>query len=763
MKTIRLFFFASLALFTIPSPAADAPARLPEMPQAATSFGAAITDGWLYTYGGNTGKAHEFHRGCINGDFFRVHLSDGRAWEKLPSAEPLLGAPMAAHAGWIYRIGGLEARNAKGEKNDLHSTALTVRFSPIAQRWEKLPPLPEPRSSHDLAVLGDILYAGGGWRLAGSDGEGNGAVWHKTLLALDLRAPERGWREMPQKFQRRAIAVVAHIGRLWFLGGMDANDEPSRKVDWFDPASNEWGTGPDLPDGAMAGFGMAACSAGGKLLASPLTGTISALSADGTKWEPLTALATPRFFHRLLPVGMDSVVAVGGSNRKVGQVLTPEIISLTAPPPASIPAPKATLRPASGKIPSEPGDTAQWPQWRGPQRDGISVETGWRKDWPAEGPRVLWKKNVGAGMTSCVVVGGRLFTQGNDGKGTDTVFALDTATGEELWRCAFPCKSEPHEMPMVPPGPGATPTVAGAHVFALSREGELLALDTASGQIGWRKNLVRDLGGKRPVYGYSQSPLLVQGRIFLDVGAEKGATGSTGSTVALDAATGEVKWRTGTGEAGYSSARTLERDGRRYIAMFKGEALDVFDPADGRVVWSFATTARDFSNAATPVFIGHRILVSNTSADESAALLDWDTGETPNPRCIWKHKQFALLFNSAIPLDGHLFAYNEKRRGHHEFTCVDAATGETRWVSDAVPTGTFILADGHWLILTREGDLALAPANTVGLKPAARFHALDGKCYATPTLAAGRLYVRNNAGDIAAFDLRPSLPPQTAR
>jgi outer membrane protein assembly factor BamB len=188
--------------------------------------------------------------------------------------------------------------------------------------------------------------------------------------------------------------------------------------------------------------------------------------------------------------------------------------------------------------------------------------------------------------------------------------------------------------------------------------------------------------------------------------------------------------------------------------MFKGEALDVFDPADGRVVWSFRTTTRDFCNAATPVFVGHRILVTNTGTDESAALLDWDTGETPNARPVWKHKQFAQLFNTAIPFEGCLFAFNEKRRGHHEFTCVDAATGETKWVGNAVPTSTFILADGHWLFLTRDGEVILAPATVTEVKPIARFKALEGKCYATPTLANGRLFVRDNAGTLAAFDLR---------
>jgi outer membrane protein assembly factor BamB len=738
MLKLDHFLFATCALFIVPA-SLPAETTLPPIPQPATSFGAAIADNWLYIYGGNTGKAHEFNRECVKGDFFRLQLPAGNAWEKLPGGLALLSSSLVSYDGKVIRIGGMNARNEKGKKNDLHSTDEVMRFDPATQKWEALPPLPEPRSSHDAAVFNHILYIGGGWKLAGDDGEGIHSKWHETLLTMDLRAPEKGWQSQPQPFQRRAIATVARGGRLWFIGGIDDKDELSRAVDWFEPATGEWGKGPDLPDGTMAGFGIAAAEQGGQLYASPLSGKISRLSER---------LQVPRFFHRLLPLADGRLVAVGGSNRK-GHITQLEFVSLDAKPESTPATTTGSASTGNAKQPSERGGAA-WPQWRGPNRDGISPETGWRKDWPAEGPRQLWRAEVGVGMSSPVVADGRLFTHGNDGNGNDNLLALDAATGAELWRYSIPCKSDAHEMPIVPNGPGATPTVVAGRLFALSREGELVVFDTASGQLAWRKNLVKDLGGKRPVYGYTQSPLIVDGHLYLDLGSE---AGQTGSTAALDAATGEVKWKAGTGEAGYSSARIFERDGHRYVAMFKGEALDVFDPTDGRVAWSFPVPARDFTNSLTPVFVGHRILVSNTS-EPFARLLDWDSGTTPNVREAWSNQQFALLFNNAILRDGNLFAFNEKRRGHVEFTCLDAATGESRWVSDTVPIGTFVLADNHWLFLTREGEVVLAPASTTELKPTARFKALEGKCYATPTLANSRLYVRSNAGTLAAFDVK---------
>jgi hypothetical protein len=313
-------------------------AGLPELPQPATSFGATLAGGWLYTYGGNTGKAHEFNRECVKGDFFRLKLpgaasrtATGTAWETLPGGTPLLSSSLVTHGGKVIRIGGMNARNEAGAKNDLHSTDEVMRFDPATQKWEALPPLPEPRSSHDAVVVGDTLYVGGGWKLAGDDGDGAHATWLKTALTLDLRDPARGWKSLPQPFERRALAAVAQGGRIWFLGGMNSADEPSRAVDWWEPATGQWGKGPDLPDGSMAGFGIAGCAAGGKVLASPLSGKISALSADGSAWSEVAALDPARFFHRLLALTDDRLVAVGGSNRK-GHIRALEIISFNPNP-----------------------------------------------------------------------------------------------------------------------------------------------------------------------------------------------------------------------------------------------------------------------------------------------------------------------------------------------------------------------------------------------------------------------------------------------
>jgi outer membrane protein assembly factor BamB len=684
------------------------------LPYPVTSFGAVVEDGALYIFGGHTGERHVYSADKVNGSLHRLALRPGAAWEVLQPSEPAQGTALAAHRGMLYRVGGMAARNAAGEKHDLRSLDLAARFDLRRGAWEALPPLPQARSSHDAVVVGDRLYVGGGWRLRGGAGGGD---WATNVLVLDLAAAAPQWTALPQPFQRRGLALAALDHRLFFIGGMNSSNETLTSVSILDTKTGAWSEGPDLPKGRLKGFGNSAIVAGGRLHVSGLGGDVFALTADGSAWETLATLARPRFFHRLVAVDDTTLLALGGEDDE-GKIQEIEVVRVGA---------------AAGPA------AAEWPQWRGPARDGVSPATGWSKQWPAEGLPKRWTARAGLGVSSPVIAGGRVITHGNDRAGTDAVVAWNAADGAESWRHAFPAGSTNHAMPIVPNGPAATPTVADGRVYALAREGELRVLDLATGALLWRADLLADLDGKRPVYGYAQSPLVADGRVYLDVG------GDAGSTTALDAATGAVAWRAGAGEAGYSAARRFEHAGAPLVAMFKGEALSVFEAATGRERWRWATTTRDFCNAATPVFVDGRIFVSNTATN--AAVLAGPDG------AAWRNGEFAQLFNNAVLRDGRLFAFNEQRRGVNEFRCVDAATGRTLWTGDAVPLGTFILADGHWIFLTRDSEVVLAPAAADGVRPAARFQALGGRTYATPALAARLLVVKNNDGEVAAFTL----------
>jgi hypothetical protein len=264
-----------------------------------------------------------------------LKLSDGRAWEPLPSAAPGQGQPLVAYTGFIYRIGGMAARNPAGAKQDLYSMNLVQRFDPRARRWEDIASMPEPRSSHDAVVLGDKLYVAGGWQLIGGT---NKPIWPRTALLLDLAKAHAGWREFPQPFQRRALALAALGTRLYCIGGMDSNNQPTLAVEIYDTATGQWSKGPDLPPGKNKGFACSAIAQDGKIYVSAFQGDLLRLSADGSAWEAVGRLERPRMAHRLVTAGTTQLVALGGED---GEEKRPDLELLT---PAATPKTAAAKR-----------------------------------------------------------------------------------------------------------------------------------------------------------------------------------------------------------------------------------------------------------------------------------------------------------------------------------------------------------------------------------------------------------------------------------
>jgi N-acetylneuraminic acid mutarotase len=286
----------------------------PPLPDAVASFGAAVVDGWLYVYGGHTGKAHDHSAENLSKHFRRVRLDGGREWEELPMQAPLQGLPLVAYDGKLYRVGGMNARNATADdEEDLHSTAEFASFDPASGKWTELAPLPAPRSSHDAVVIGDKLYVVGGWTLEGpSEGQ-----WLRQALVYDLADPDAGWQALPeQPFRRRALAAGEWQGKLVVLGGMNEEGDMSQQVDLFDPKTGKWSQGPDLTGKGILNFGVAAWNLDGELYVSGMEGVVYRLSDEGSAWEEAARLAKPRFFHRLLPGGDDALLAVAGASRK---------------------------------------------------------------------------------------------------------------------------------------------------------------------------------------------------------------------------------------------------------------------------------------------------------------------------------------------------------------------------------------------------------------------------------------------------------------
>ncbi|MGB0599984.1 MAG: Kelch repeat-containing protein [Rubripirellula sp.] len=297
----------------------------PAIPEMVTSFGAAATNNAVYLYGGHTGRAHQYSSETQANTLWRLDLEKPNAWESLGDGPGLQGLAMVTHGGKLYRIGGFTAKNRDGEDADLWSQANVSAYDPTTKVWSELAPLPEPRSSFDAAVLGNQIYVVGGWSMQG-DGE---SKWHKSAYVLDLDQPQPQWQALPvPPFQRRALSLAAHDGKIYVLGGMGQNGGISKRVDIYDPRTKSWSRGPSLEGEDMDGFGSSAFAVGGQLYASTYSGLLQRLSADGESWEVLKELELDRFFHRLLPLASNKLMAIGGASMSSGKFDEVEVIRI---------------------------------------------------------------------------------------------------------------------------------------------------------------------------------------------------------------------------------------------------------------------------------------------------------------------------------------------------------------------------------------------------------------------------------------------------
>lgn len=368
-----------------------------------------------------------------------------------------------------------------------------------------------------------------------------------------------------------------------------------------------------------------------------------------------------------------------------------------------------------------------WPQFRGPNRDGISKETGLVRSWPAGGPQVLWKGRSGEGYSSVSVAQGRLFVLLGRG-GDELAVAFDAKTGKELWQARIDSKYESDQGN----GPRSTPTVDGDLVFALSASGKLAALDIKSGKKVWSRDLRSELGAKPPSWGVSTSPLVEGNLLLLDVGGSK-------SLAALDKKTGKTVWTSQSDRAGYSAPIAFTAFGLRHVVFFTGTSVVAVAPATGKLLWRVPWRTDWDVNAATPIFIAPDKLYVSSGYDTGAGLFRIKVaGGKAAVEEVWKSKGMKNQFSSSVVAGGVVYGFHDKT-----LKAIDVATGEERWKERGLGHGSLILADGHLIVLSESGTLVLAEATPAGYKPKATAEVLSGRCWTMPTLANGVLYVRN--------------------
>jgi outer membrane protein assembly factor BamB len=381
-----------------------------------------------------------------------------------------------------------------------------------------------------------------------------------------------------------------------------------------------------------------------------------------------------------------------------------------------------------------------WPQWRGPRRDGVSAETGLLKQWPAGGPRLAWQaKGAGEGYSSFSVAGGRLYTLGAR-DGTEYVIAFDVASGKRIWEVAHGRRFDNDRGD----GPRATPTVDGGRVYAFGASGDLTVLDAVSGKVVWTQNILQKFGGSNINWGLSESPLVLADRILVQAG------GRGAAIVAVRKTDGAEIWRTkASDEPGYSSAVVHEVGGIREAVFFTAQRAVGIDVNDGRLLWSYDRVSNRTANIATPIVRGSRVFLSSDYGTGAGLLELSASGGGVTARQIYFTNDMRNHHASSVLVGDHLYGFSSSI-----LTAMHFDTGKVAWRDRSVGKGSLVAADDRLYLFSENGVVGLAEPSPAGYREHGRFQIRTGNLptWSHPVVSGGRLFLRDQ-DTIYAYDV----------
>jgi outer membrane protein assembly factor BamB len=382
-----------------------------------------------------------------------------------------------------------------------------------------------------------------------------------------------------------------------------------------------------------------------------------------------------------------------------------------------------------------------WPQWQGPDRNGLSKETGLLKEWPASGPSLVWSaSNLGGGYGSIAVKGDRIYVQGMKGS-TSIVSALNRADGKPLWSKSLGPSAGNDQGD----GPRGTPTVDGDRLYVLTESGDLACLKT-DGTAVWQRNILKDFNGRNLRWLISESPLVDGNNVIVSPG------GSSAGMVALDKMTGKTVWTSKdlSDPAGYSSPVVAEVGGVRTYTTLTSSAGVGVRASDGKLMWRYDRAANNVANIATPLFFDNKVFY--TSAYDTGAALLGLTAQNGEVKAneIYFTRNMKNHHGGVVLVNGYLYGFNDSI-----LTCLEFATGKQVWRDRSVGKGTVTYADGNLYIQGENNTVGLAEATPNGYNEKGRFKIADQglPSWAHPVVSGGRLYVRNQ-GTLAAYDIK---------
>ncbi len=398
--------------------------------------------------------------------------------------------------------------------------------------------------------------------------------------------------------------------------------------------------------------------------------------------------------------------------------------------------------------------TSDWPQWRGPQRNGISQESGLLKQWPAEGPKLLWQVNdIGDGYSTPVVVGTRIYMMSNLGLENEFVQALSTEDGKSVWTSRIGNVGNPQDVfyPMAK----STPTVDGEFIYALGSDGDLTCLAARSGKIRWQKNIKKEFGGKPGIWSYAESPLIDGDAVVVTPGGEQA------TILALNKKTGAVIWKSavpGGEQAGYASAIVVEAGGRKQYVQFLSKGIVGVDAKTGQFLWRYAEVAKGMAQMVTPVARDGYVYGGANSIGGGLVRLKSDGGGVIAEQ-VYFERGLPNSIGGSVLVGGYL--YGTAGAG---LVAVEFTTGKVKWQAESIGRGSVAYADGLLYLHGENGDVALVEATPEGYREKGRFTPpaqpkrkrlgpMPEKSWTYPAIANGRLYIRD-LGTLWAYDIK---------
>ncbi len=413
--------------------------------------------------------------------------------------------------------------------------------------------------------------------------------------------------------------------------------------------------------------------------------------------------------------------------------------SKTLPNYAAVEAHRTSSAKAEGTNITRRG-SSYWNGFRGPRRNGIYDEQPISTNWPATGLEALWKQPCGSGYASFAIAEGLAFTI-EQRRDKEVVVAYDIKNGSEAWAHSYSAR---FDEPLGGEGPRATPAYDNGRLYSVGAEGELICFEASDGKVLWQENILRKNAGDLLMYGIAGSPLIVGHMLILSPG---GAPAK--STVAYNKNNAEPIWKALDDGATYSSPMLVELAGQRQLIIVNEKRVVGLSVEKGELLWEHPWSVNAGNrNIAQPVMLStNRFMLSGGYATGALAVEVTRTGEKFVARQVWRNKNMKNKFSSSVFHEGFVYGLDEDI-----LVCLDAETGDRKWKDGRYGYGQLVLASGHLIILTGDGQLALVKATPEGHQELSRFQAIRGKTWNHPAMSEGKLFIRNMV-EIACYDI----------